>query len=296
MERRIFFYQWNPCSSISLFSVRSKFLSHWTDHSPAQLEDSSFLLSIVHPEDKETLLHLLDDLKSGKCFEYEYRLIAQDGKEVWLRDCSWPGENPGEIQGLLEECSERKQSERLKDFHYRIAEATAFLEDIQDFYSSLHQALRKLMYAENFYICLWEPKNNMLTFPFFKDQHTPSAPPRNPRKGLTEFVLSGGESLLLPRREDYEKLICSEEVERLGEPPESWLGTPLKEGKETIGVIVVQSYDPQAHFDKQDEELLLLISSHVVTAINRMRQKEKLKKTEEQLSLLIDFCPDLIFY
>lgn len=296
MERRIFFYQRNPGSSISPFSLRAKFLSHWTAHPPAQLEDLSFLLSIVHPEDKETFLRLLDALQSGKCFEYEYRLIAQDGKEVWLRDFSWPGENPGEIRGLLEECSERKQSECLKDFHQRIAEAAAFLEDIQDFYSSLHQALRKLMYAENFYICLWEPKNNMLTFPFFKDQHTPSAPARSPRKGLTEFVLRGGETLLLTGREDYEKLISSEEVERLGEPPESWLGVPLKEGRETIGVIVVQSYDPRFHFDEQDRDLLLQLSNHVMTAINRMRQKEELKKTKEQLSLLIDFCPDLIFY
>ncbi len=294
---RIFFYRRDSRSTVSPFPLRANFLSLRTGYPPDRLEDDhSFWLSIIHPEDQDTLLRLFDDFKTGRPFEHEYRLIRRDGKTVWLRDCSWPGESPGEIEGLIEECTERKRAEYLKDFLYRISEATASLEDLQGFYSSLHCALEKLMYAENFYVCLQEAKNGLLTFPFFKDQHTRTALPRRPRKGLTEFVLKRGKPLLLVRREDYERLIRSEKVEKLGETPESWLGAPLKEGEETIGAIVVQSYDPRIHFDQEDEKLFLLLADHVVSAINRMQEREELKKTREQLSLLIDCCPDLIFY
>ena len=62
------------------------------------------------------------------------------------------------------------------------------------------------------------------------------------KKGLTEYVLNSGQSLLL-NKDIYKNLIKTHNIEPIGQSCFNWLGVPLKlaNGK-TIGMICVQNY------------------------------------------------------
>src|SRR5215211_4501809 len=79
------------------------------------LADPEFFVKLLHPEDKEAVLaeHLRTDA-TGEKFEMEYRLIARDGRVVWVRDESVIVQDEDESlrQGILLDITERKEAER----------------------------------------------------------------------------------------------------------------------------------------------------------------------------------------
>ena len=52
--------------------------------------------------------------------------------------------------------SEHQRSEKLQAALYRIAETASAAQDMQEFYSTIHSIIRELMYADNFYIALYD--------------------------------------------------------------------------------------------------------------------------------------------
>ena len=89
------------------------------------------------------------------------------------------------------------------------------------------------------------------------------------KKGLTEYVLKSGESLLL-NKDIYQNLINSNNIEPIGAPCYNWLGVPLKliNGK-TIGMIGVQNYNNDYLFREEDMKLLQFVSDQIAMAIKR---------------------------
>lgn len=81
------------------------------------MSDSSFWPSLVHPEDRESVL--AEDARTiehGEVFDMEYRMLALGGRVVWVHDLAAPilDEN-GEIllwQGSMEDITERKAAEQ----------------------------------------------------------------------------------------------------------------------------------------------------------------------------------------
>jgi len=97
------------------------------------------------------------------------------------------------------------------------------------------------MPAKNFYIALYDPLSEILSFPYFADEYDEMPTTKKPGKGLTEYVLRTKETLLASP-EVFEGLVKKGEVESIGTPSIDWLGVPLKTEDKTIGVLVVQSY------------------------------------------------------
>ena len=58
-----------------------------------------------------------------------------------------------------------------------------------------------------------------------------------------------------------------------------WLGVPLRRGHQVIGVLALQSYDDKLYFDTRDCQLLEFIALHLVTAIDRVRNRELLEQS-----------------
>ena len=72
-----------------------------------------------------------------------------------------------------------------------------------------------------------------MNFPYFVDEVDTPSPPIKPGKGLTEYVLSTGKSLLCDETTD-KKLRQRGKVELVGAPSSIWLGVPLKIKNKTI--------------------------------------------------------------
>jgi diguanylate cyclase (GGDEF)-like protein/PAS domain S-box-containing protein len=83
------------------------------------LVDPSFFLKLLHPGDRERVLAENERTnRSGEPFDMEYRLIARDGRTVWVRDEAVlvkDGDRPLYWQGVMTDVTERKAlEERLK--------------------------------------------------------------------------------------------------------------------------------------------------------------------------------------
>ena len=71
--------------------------------------------------------------------------------------------------------TEQKRAEELNAALYAIAARSQAAEDLQGFFAAIHTILGQLMNARNFYIALYDPQSQLLSFPYFVDEED-SAP------------------------------------------------------------------------------------------------------------------------
>jgi len=166
-----------------------------------------------------------------------------------------------------------KHSELLQSSLYKIAQAAHTTQSLHDLYSAIHNIISKLMYAENFYIAIFDKEKNYLYFPYYvdqKDKKLINNKVKLEKKSLTVHCLELGVPLLYSKKDimDLRKL---GEVNPIGTISEVWLGTPLTIGEKTIGVIVVQSYDKNKILTTDDRELLNFVSELVAMVIEKKR-------------------------
>jgi PAS domain S-box-containing protein len=191
------------------------------------------------------------------------------------------------VRGSVTDISARKRSEQIRSALYRIAAAAASTEDIDAFYAAIQGIVGELMYAKNFYVALYDPAAQTLSFPYCVDEYDAPPAPRKLRKGLTELVLQTGEALLMPD-EDFGGLVAEGKVESVGSPSVDWLGVPLKRGNTTFGVLVVQSYDARFRYGVSDKEVLTFVSQQIALALERKHAAEALRESEERYRLLFE--------
>src|SRR5437899_772593 len=112
---------------------------------------------------------------------------------------------------------EQARAHQLQAATYRIAQVAIGTPGLQELLPVIHQIVGELMPAKNFYIALYDPIHEQLSFPYFADEHEPAPPPRRLGKGLTEYVLRTGQPLLVTA-ETQRELEERGDVEQMGAP------------------------------------------------------------------------------
>ncbi len=217
--------------------------------------------------------------RDGKSFDQELSLSIVEG---------------GGLVCVVRDTTESRRAERMQAALYRIAEASDTVQDMDSLYASIHGIVGELIWARNFYIALYEPSADVLSFPYFVDEVDTAGPPARPGRGLTEYVLRTGEPLLASP-EVFARLAAAGEVEAVGVPGVDWLGVPLKRGEATFGVLVVQSYTESLRYVEADRDLLTFVSRHIAAVIDRRRSEVALRESEEKFRTLADTAPAAIF-
>ena len=213
----------------------------------------------------------------------EMPVITKTGEE---RIISWhkredTDENGNIILALYSglDITPRIKQQRVQHIILEILEESNTEANLQEFYKFIHDSIKKLMPADNFYISLYDKENDTLTFPYFIDQLDTEAPPKKFGAGLTEYVIKTGKSALINRKTD-EKYVKEGRVELIGSPSAIWLGVPLKILDNTIGALVVQDYVNESTYTEKEREILEVISYPISRAIER-------KKVEEERYMMI---------
>lgn len=189
------------------------------------------------------------------------------------------------IQATVRDISERVYAEKLQSVIYKISEAAQTSEDITNLYKNLHEIISELFPVKNFYIALYDEKQDLLTFPYFVDEFDPPQPPKKLGRGMTEYVIRKGEAVLIDAKKDLE-LREQGEVELIGAPQAIWLGVPLKLKGKVMGVMVVQDYENENTYGENEKQLLIFVSEQITQAIIRKRNAEAIKKYAEELNQL----------
>ena len=101
--------------------------------------------------------------------------------------------------------AERRHAEKVQSALYRIAELASAAQDMQEFYRAVHAVVGELMYANNFYIALYDEERQLINFPYWVDELDDDWPDANEwvefgsrqARGVTGYVLRTGEPQLL---------------------------------------------------------------------------------------------------
>ncbi len=164
---------------------------------------------------------------------------------------------------------------------------TSNLDELLD---RIHQALKKVLYAENCFIALHDPDAGTFHFPFFVDQFDTAPPPQKVGRSCTAYVFRTGRAMFISQK-DFDVLAERGEVELVGSPSPAWLGVPLKTPTATLGVLVVQHYGHENVYDTRDLEFLDSVGGTIALAIDRRRAEDALRKSESMFRLLFAHNP-----
>ena len=181
-----------------------------------------------------------------------------------------------------------EKSERLQQALYEIADLAGSDLEMDEMLQRLHAVVAGLMYAENFYIVLFDDVRDSYRFLYFADRLDPYvAEPereilaRESPNSLTLALLHHGE----PVRGSSDHVLRRLGVERddnHGPDSEDWLGVPMRRDDRVCGAIVVQSYDRPDSFGDEERALLAFVAQHILTALDRHQAREELERRVEE--------------
>jgi PAS domain S-box-containing protein len=219
------------------------------------------------------------------------RLVPTEVRLVRL-----PAEGRLLLRASIIDDTERKRREAIQQATFHISEAVHTADDLPSFYARVHAIVETLMPARNFYIALFEPSTQTITFPYFVDESDSVPAPLQLGTGLTSYVLRTGKPLLVgpemnacKRREGNEVSFDGYPDLRyleIGTPAAIWLGVPLNLGGRTLGAMAVQDYtNPQAYGD-EEKRILTFVAGQTALAFERKRTEQALRESEEKFRAL----------
>ena len=181
-----------------------------------------------------------------------------------------------------------EKSERLQQALYEIADLAGSALDLDEMLERVHRVVAGLMYAENFYIVLYDDVEDAYRFLYFADRIDPFiADPDyiirgvdNPNS-LTLALLRKGEPTQGPSTVVRDQLGVTSDA---GHGPDSrdWLGVPMCRDERVCGAVVVQSYDRPGSYGLEERALLAFVAQHILTALDRHQAREELERRVEE--------------
>ncbi len=228
---------------------------------------------------------------------FEVQAAGPYGSEAWYTVSMGPIEHEGVVVSAIMysiDITEHKRREQMQNAVYRIAQLADQTQSLDDLFKAIHGIIQEAIKVKNFYIALYDERDNFLSFPYFVDEIDSHPEPVRPGKGLTSYVLRTGKSLLVTL-DGFQQLVEQGEVELVGTQSPVWLGVPLKIGDKTIGVMVAQDYHDEHAYSQQELNILEYISSQIAMAIKEKQAEEQLRKSEERYRLIFEESKDCIY-
>ncbi len=186
-------------------------------------------------------------------------------------------------QRMRESLARLEQAEKLQRSLYAIADMAGSDLDMPDMLRGLHRIVSELMYAENFYIVLYNRERASLRFLYFADvadEKLPLTDGEMPlariERGLTWYLLHDRRPLMGDM--DDLRTQVSGELAVHGTDSTDWLGVPMLRDGEVRGAVVVQSYTGQRHYTTAEMSLLAFVAEHILTALERKYGQEALEQ------------------
>lgn len=268
------------------------------------LSEPNFWKDHIHPDDRdEAVAYSASYTADMQAHDFEYRMIAADGHEVWLRDIVTvmvEDNAPKTLRGIMVDITERKQAEE------RIALLQMITIDIAaapDLPAALEVVLRRVCEATGWALGqAWLPNEEGTALSCCPAWFAAATNLENFRAGTKDFVFTAGVGL--PGR-----------VWALGEPVwiadvtqdtnfpraefarksglKAGLGVPIRSGDEVIAVLEFYLRETR----DEDERLVKVISAvaaQIGLMIERTRAKDALRDSEAKFRVLTETAASAI--
>jgi GAF domain-containing protein/CheY-like chemotaxis protein len=147
---------------------------------------------------------------------------------------------------------------------------------------------RDTFHADIAYLALLDRQTSLIHFPY---RHGEDFTSIKLGEGLTSRIIETGKPLLINKdiRERHEQL----GTVLIGRDALSYLGVPINSGRETIGVLSVQSIDEENAFDDDDMRLLTTIAANAGAAIQTARLHAETQRRAREMATLAEIGNDI---
>lgn len=264
--------------SPSIEEISGYTVEEWRNHYTKYLTNN--------PINEKVKTYTDEALKSGKPQPpYMVEIFHKSGKPILFEVSEMPYYENGEIAGIVgiaRDITERAKHDKIQKAVYEISQATNKSGNINQLYLKIHGIIKSLMSAENFYIALVDKNTSTISFPYFVDEFDPPPLPRKFGKGLTEYVFSKGEAVVINKQVE-QKLEREGKIELIGADSMNWIGVPLKEQDEVIGVLAVQSYKDGDAYSENERQILTFVSEQIAQAITKVKKEEQVQQYLSEL-------------
>ncbi len=187
-------------------------------------------------------------------------------------------------QALLQKITQMKfEYQNLQARHtalFKLNQLAHDCDNLPDFYQQVHLVISSLMTAKNFYIVMYDQTFETLEFVYQVDEHDDWAsgafPYANFKGSLTSYIIETAKPLLA-NEQVIEQMEADGVIKAIGAKGTDWLGVPLINDGFVIGVMAVQSYNEKTRYQQQDLDLLSFAAQHVVSAMTRLQDHERLQ-------------------
>ncbi|MCC7097002.1 MAG: EAL domain-containing protein [Thermomonas sp.] len=177
-----------------------------------------------------------------------------------------------------------QRSELLRQALFEIADLAGSALDLHVMLHKVHTIIGELMYADNFYIVLYDDRRQTMRFLYFVDQLDPwvndpeaEIPVTEEENTLTMHLLRSGETLRGPSQLLREMFHIPDQPEN-GPDSADWLGVPMSRDERVAGALVVQNYRQANVYSEDDRILLAFVAQHVLTALERRELRKRLEE------------------
>jgi PAS domain S-box-containing protein len=268
----------------------------------AWLSDPEFFPKVLHPADREHVLAKhAEAYANEESFSSEYRLLARDGRVVWVQDhvmiARDPAGRPLHAQGFMLDVTERKQAEenlRLQNQELAALHETALgLIERLDADSLLETILvRACELAGTPHAYLYLVDGDELEVRLARGRFNEGIGYRLPRgEGLAGRVWETGEPLAV---EDYSTW-SGRRTDFDDKPLHAVVGVPLRSGGKVVGVLGLARDEVARPFTVPEVTFLRRISHLASVALENARLYSALAESEEHFRALVANVPGAIF-
>jgi PAS domain S-box-containing protein len=228
-------------------------------------------------------------IKSGQPIIKEEKLTRKDQSDAWFSVIKMPlRDNKGNIIGtfgISRDVTARKRTELENQVLYEITQGLTTTSNLDELMRLVRLSLGKVVYAENFFIALYNQETGLFSFPYFVDKIDTAPLPTAMKKSCSAYVFRTVKPLLLTQQ-NFDYLVEQNEVELVGSNSPSWIGIPLQTPSKVIGVLVLQHYEKENVYSENDVAFLSSIGSQIAISIERKMSEEEIRMKNELLQAL----------
>ena len=169
-----------------------------------------------------------------------------------------------------------------------VSQALVVETELDSMIQLIGSQMREIFQADIAYVALLDPQTKLIHFPYQVGQELS---PLNLGEGLTSKIIETREPLLINK--DVDERSREIGATRVGRESLSYLGVPVKSGRETIGVLSVQSTTQEGIFNGDSLRLLATIAANAGAAIHTARLHAETLRNASQMATIANVGREL---
>ncbi len=190
----------------------------------------------------------------------------------------------------------RERAEKVQAALYRIAETASTAEDMQDFYRQIHAIVGELMYADNFYIALYDEERRAINWPYYVDEVDEDWPDPNvwepigtgQARGVTAYTLRRGEPVLLKAGEYRGSRWLAAGSSTWARKGRTGSGSRFGSRSARSASSSSRPTSRTSDYQQSDMEVLTFVGQHIAPALARAQAIDETRQRNAELGLIND--------